>query len=171
MAEEPEFESAITDAMRSQVGAEGPPTTYEVTTTGVRMFARAVGCEDPVFYDIQEAQTRGYRGLPAPPGYLGTAIFNPAVGDPMLASGRFRSPYRNGLNGGTDVEYFDEDICSGDVLSARTKLESLNERFSAALGGPMLIAVNATTYRNQDGKVVGIARGTGISYGPRREDA
>lgn len=168
MADEPQYESAITDEMRAQIGVEGEETVGELTTTSVRMFARSVGYVDPVFYDEGLAKERGYRSLPAPPGYLGTPIFNPAESDPTFGGrrgqGGFRSPYPLVLNGGTDIEYFDEPICAGDVLRSRTKLESLSERWSGALGVPMLIAVSATTYTNQDGRVVAISRGTGISY-------
>ena len=167
MADKAEFESVITDEMQALIGAEGPETVGELTTTSVRMFARAVGYEDPAFYDEAVARDRGYRSLPAPPGYLGTPIFNPAESDPTFGGRRgqgFRSPYPLILNGGTDIEYTGEQICAGDVLRSRTKLESLNERWSGALGVPMLIAVSATTYTNQDGKVVAISRGTGISY-------
>ena len=168
MADEAQFESAITDEMRAQIGVEGAETVSELTTTSVRMFARSVGYVDPVFYDTDLAAERGYRGLPAPPGYLGTPIFNPAESDPTFGGrrggGGFRSPYPLVLNGGTDIEYFDEQICSGDVLTSRSKLESLSERWSGALGVPMMIAVTATTYTNQHGRVVAISRGTGISY-------
>ena len=43
MADKAEFESVITDEMRAQIGVEGPETVGELTTTSVRMFARAVG--------------------------------------------------------------------------------------------------------------------------------
>ena len=90
----------------------------------------------PVFYDEDSAKERGYRSLPAPPGYLGTPIYNPAESDPTFGGRRgqgFRSPYPLILNGGTDIEYFDEQICAGDTLTSATKLESLSERWSGAL--------------------------------------
>ena len=61
MADEPEYESVITDEMRDQIGVEGTPTVSEVTNTSVRMFARAVGYEDPVYFDVEEATGRGDR--------------------------------------------------------------------------------------------------------------
>jgi hypothetical protein len=175
MADDPAFESVITEEMRTMIGVEGPPQIHEVTTTGVRMFARAVAYGDPVFYDREEAQRRGYRDLPAPAGYLGTAVYNPVSHDPTFGARRdampgVRSPYSLRLNGGNDVEYFDEDICAGDVLTATNSVETLTERYSRALGGPMLIVVTATKYVNQDGKLVAIMRNTGISYGPKLED-
>ena len=170
MADDAEFESVLTDEMRAQVGVEGAAATHEVTTTGVRMFARAVGYSDRVFYDREEARRRGYRDLPAPPAYLGTLVFDPSTPDrtwgrPEGFAPRLDLPYKRILNGGTDIEYFDQEICAGDVLTVRMQIENLNERYSKALGGPMVISVSATTYRNQDDHVVAIMRGTSIAYG------
>ena len=49
--------------------------------------------------------------------------------------------------------------------------ESLAERYSTALGSPILIQTISTTYTNQEGRLVAIGRGTTISYGRRPEDA
>src|SRR5579884_4416976 len=132
-----EQQSVITQEMRDQIGKEGPPSTLEVDKTAVRMFARAVGHTDPVFYDEAEAKRRGYRSLLAPPHYLGTPVFNPAESDPTSgvprqARRRFQSKVSRNLNGGTEIEYFG-DICAGDVLNARAKLISATER-SGSMG-------------------------------------
>lgn len=155
-----EQQSVITQEMRDQVGKEGPPATHDVDKTAVRMFARAVGHTDPVFYDEEEAKRRGYRSLPAPPGYLGTRVFHPATGEDM-PGGRRVGPYKRILNGGSEIEYFG-DVCAGDVLTSRSKIASLSERQGNI--GPMLITVSETSYTNQDGKLVAVSRGTLISY-------
>ncbi|HZU78003.1 MAG TPA: MaoC family dehydratase N-terminal domain-containing protein [Dehalococcoidia bacterium] len=154
-----EQQSVITQEMRDQIGKEGPPSTLEVDKTAVRMFARAVGHTDPVFYDEAEAKRRGFRSLPAPPGYLGTRVFNPAQGGEGMP--RRAGPYKRVLNGGTEIEYF-ADICAGDVLTSRSKIASYEE--TSGRLGPMLITVTESTYTNQDGKVVAVTRNTGISY-------
>jgi hydroxyacyl-ACP dehydratase HTD2-like protein with hotdog domain len=162
-------ESVITDEMRAAIGVEGAPYTLEVEKTSVRMFARAVGYTDPLFYDEAFAKSKGYRSLPAPPHYLGTPIFNPASSDATFGAPRgrqaFQSPYKRRLNGGTDIEYFTtgpaDAICAGDVLTATSKIASIQETKGSI--GPMLITVTETTYK-RDGKVVAVTRGTGISY-------
>ncbi|MHB8576991.1 MAG: FAS1-like dehydratase domain-containing protein, partial [Dehalococcoidia bacterium] len=73
MAEE-SVSTVITQEMRDAIGVESEPSTSEIDKTSVRMFARAVGHTDPVFYDEDEAKRRGYRSLPAPPHYLGTRV-------------------------------------------------------------------------------------------------
>src|SRR3989304_9911063 len=83
----------ISDEMRAGIGVEGPPRLLEVDRTSIRMFARAVGHTDPVFYDPEAARKRGYRDIIAPPGYLGTGAFRPTAAEaaaPAAGGGRRR---------------------------------------------------------------------------------
>src|SRR5438445_5238242 len=91
----------ITDEMRSAIGKESEPVTYEVDNTGCRQFARAVGYTDPIFFDEAAAKSRGYRGVVAPAGFLGHPVVVP--GQPSRMSDVFRMdiPYKRILNGGT----------------------------------------------------------------------
>jgi len=148
----------ITDEMKSQIGRQSPPWDFEVTTTSVRMFARGVGYTDPVYFDIEAAKKAGYRNLPAPPTYLGTAVFlpgrcsdtfsGPTEGIPSVNHG-----LKGLLDGGTETEYL-ETICAGDTLLAVQKLEDMKVASSAALGGKMLVLTVVTTYTDKaTGKV------------------
>ena len=153
--------SVITDKMRAEIGVESEPVTFEVDKTACRMFARAVGYTDPIYFDEQYAKSKGYRGIPAPVGFLGHVVYNP--NEPQRLGGYIRTdtPFKRLLNGGTDIEYL-ESVCAGDVLTATSKLIDLSEREGRL--GPMLVTVTESTYRNQDGKVVARGRGTGIQY-------
>jgi hypothetical protein len=170
MAEDQQQQSVITEEMQAAIGVESQPWTVEVDKTGVRMFARAVGYRDPVFYDEEFAKSKGYRSLPCPPHYLGTPVFNPAESDatfgaPRRGNREFTIPYTRRLNGGTDIEYFNKGpadaICAGDLLQATSRVASFTERTGSM--GPMLITVSETIYR-RGGDVVAISRGTGIAY-------
>ncbi len=152
--------SLITDEMRSYIGRESEPVTVEVDKTACRMFARAVGYTDPVFYDEEEARRRGYRSIPAPPGFLGHPIYNPNRPQRADYMPPFQTGLRRVLNGGTDIEYFD-DICAGDVLTMTRKLVDIQEREGRL--GKMLIVVSEMTYRRGD-QVVAKMRGTLIQY-------
>lgn len=167
MAEE---QSVITDEMREAIGKESEPWTVEVDKTSVRMFARAVGYNDPLFYDEEFAKSKGYRSLPCPPHYLGTPVFNPTSSDATFGAPRrgqrsFKSPYKRVLNGGTDIEYMTKSprdaICAGDTLQASSKIAKIDERRGSI--GPMLITETDTIYR-RNGDTVAIAHGTGIQY-------
>jgi len=153
--------SVITDAMRAEIGKESEPVAFEVDKSACRMFARAVGYTDPLFFDKEYARSKGYRGIPAPVGFLGHPVYDP--NRPQRLGGYFRSdsPFKRVLNGGTDIEYLDT-VCAGDTLTATSKLVDLSEREGRL--GPMLITVTETTYRDQAGNTVAVARGTGIQY-------
>lgn len=157
-------DSHLTDEMRAMIGKESAPETYEVDKTGVRMFARAVGYTDRVFYDEEYAKSEGYRSLPAPPGFFGMAVFEPGVTDRTSSRRRiagFQSPFTRNLNGGNEYEYHGT-ICAGDVLTMTEKITDIKERGGRM--GAMIIVTRERTYRNQDGQVVLVARNIGISY-------
>ena len=153
--------SVITDKMRAEIGVESEPVTFEVDKTACRMFARAVGYTDPIYFDEGYAKSKGYRGITAPFGLLGHVVYKP--NEPQRLGGYFRTdtPFKRVLNGGTDIEYLDT-VCAGDVLSARMKISGFNERTGSM--GPMLITASETTYTNQDGQMVAKMYGTFIQY-------
>ncbi len=159
-----EVQSVITDEMRASIGKESEPSTLEVDKTGCRMFARAVGHSDLIFYDEDYAKSKGYRSIVAPPGFFGTRTFAPSAGG-AAGQGRpgmgFSIPYKRVLNGGTEIEYYGT-VCAGDVLEARNKITGFNERSGSM--GPMLITNRETTFRNQKGEIVAVERGTVIQY-------
>ena len=151
----------LTDDMKAAVGQETGRSTYEVTTQGIRTFARSVGYTDPKYFDEAAAKAAGYDGgLPAPPGFLGMPIFNPNA-----EGGRgelFENPFQRRLNGGTEVEPI-EQAYGGDILEAVSRITSLELTQSRL--GKMLIQNSETVYtRESDGKIVAKTRGTGLSY-------
>ncbi len=153
-------DSVVTDELNALVGVDGPPQTLEVTSTGCRLFARAVGHTDLIYYDDAVARERGYRALVAPPGFLGTRVYVPGQvrgDDPMGLD----IPYKRLLNGGTTVEYF-EPVCAGDELTSRARITEFQEREGSI--GPMLITYRETTYTRADGVVVAKTYGSMISY-------
>lgn len=161
----------ITDEMRSLIGHESAPWTYEVTTTSVRAFARGVGYTDPVYFDLDAARKAGYASLPAPPTYLGTAVFIPGQSNDTFsgpkASGPQLNPRDYGLNGlldgGTETTY-ERPIVAGDVLTVTSKLSELATRESKGLG-VMLITTTESTYRDaSDGSLVATQRAQAIFY-------
>lgn len=152
-------ESVITDEMRAQIGKESAPTTYQVDRTTIRLFARAVGYDDPLYYDEDFAKSKGHRALPAPPGCFGYPIFDPRKAAD-LGPGRPQTRLTRVLNGGTEYEYFDT-IYAGDTLVATGRITDIYERTGGM--GLMLFTLREQVFK-RDGKVVLISRGTGINY-------
>lgn len=160
-------EPLITAETRAVIGVESDPVAHEVTRMGIRMFARAVGHTDRVYYDVEAARAAGYRDLPCPPGYLGTPVFDPELTDTTTSrrkaapTVRTSRPLARRLAGGSTIEYL-ADICAGDELVQRTAIASIEER-DASLG-QMLIVTTQSTFTNQDRTVVAVVQGTGIQY-------
>jgi hypothetical protein len=160
-----EATSLITDEMRAQIGARSEPTTCEVDKLQIRLFARSVGHVDPIYYDESAAKAAGYRSLPCPPGYLGTPVYDPRTSDPTFGGRRGSGgpgpqpsrPLKRVLNGGTEIEYFD-DICAGDIL------ESVSYMRKGSIGEMLITTTKAEYKRKSDGKVVAVMTGTGIRY-------
>jgi acyl dehydratase len=155
----------ISDEMLANVGKEGSPTTLEVDKTMIRMFARAVGYTDPVYYDEAAAKAAGYRNLPCPPGYLGTPVFKPgrepSGPGPMSFGPAPKKPLTRILNGGTVIEMLG-DVCAGDVLTSRGHLSELAETKGSL--GTMVVMTNKTVYKNQADETVAISTGTILRY-------
>src|SRR5690606_22112382 len=114
----------ITEEMRSLIGIESEPWTYEVTTTSVRAFARGVGYTDPVYFDVEAAREAGYPSLPAPPTYLGPPVFVPGRSNDTFSGPKPTGPQLNPrdhgldglLDGGTETTY-ERPLVAGDVLT------------------------------------------------------
>lgn len=175
-----EYESALTPEIRALIGSESVPAVHEITAAGIRAFARAVGLSDPMFYDRAEAHRRGHPDLPAPPGYFGFPVFDSARSDPLMSwplgpEGTVSHPFllvpsrhTHGLAAGSEIEYIsDAALHAGDELTSVTRLDNVTERYSQALGGPMLIQTTATLFRKNDTSIA-IYRFTLIAYTPHK---
>ena len=145
--------------LQAVVGKSWPGPTMEVTTTSIRMFARALGYSEPHFYNIRTAQAKGYPSLLAPPGFMGFAVYDPNQ------DAEQPSPwptFARSLNGGRAFDVI-EPVFAGDVLTSVRTAKSVVTRQSRM--GTLLIRVSETLYtRESDGKVVGRRRDTSINY-------
>jgi N-terminal half of MaoC dehydratase len=153
-------ESLITDEVREALGKVWGPVTLEVDRTSIRMWARAVGFDDPVYYDEGHAEAAGFETLPAPPGFLGTPRFlpgQPDVGPPIRG---LNPKLTRSLNGGTEFEYL-HPVVAGDELTATTSIVDVKERSGKV--GKMLLITRETTYTRGD-DVVAKMRATVINY-------
>lgn len=150
----------ITPELRALIGKEWPPVIYEVDRTGIRMWANAVGLEDPVYHDEEAARERGFERLPAPPGFVGfprTRPGDPLPGPPIRG---LHPDLSRSLNGGTEFEYR-SPILAGDELVATTMITDIKERPGSI--GRMLLITRETTYRRSD-EDVALMRATVINY-------
>ena len=67
----------LTPEMKAAVGKSTDTTTYEVTSLGIRTFCRAVGYENPLYFDDEAAAKAGHRAIIAPTPSGGRSCSSP----------------------------------------------------------------------------------------------
>ena len=131
------------------VGKTYPPFAYEVGKEKIKEYAWAVGEDNPVYFDRDQAKAAGFRDVPAPPmfavvysaGSVGPGVLDPEVGInfPMMVHG-------------SQEFVWGEPVCAGDVITTETTVKDISER------GGMGFYVFESVSKNQDGQEV--VRGT-----------
>ena len=140
---------------RSLIGKWGPEGSMRVEFGKIREFARAVKEDDPLFFD--EARSL------APPTFLMTvALWIGGLGETRSA---VKLDLPRVLHGEQEFEYF-APIVAGDVLTAHERIACITEKESRR-AGKLQIAVIETTFHNQRGEKVQVARRTLVETGKR----
>ena len=102
-----------------------PPFEYEVGKAKIAEYARAVGEDNPVYFDREQARAAGFRDIPAPPmfavvysmGSVGPGLFDPDVGIDFAMM----------VHGGQEFAWGDP-VCSGDTISTATTVKDIFEK-------------------------------------------
>jgi acyl dehydratase len=134
---------------QSAIGKRYPPFEYEVGKEKIAEYARAVGEDNPVYFDREEAKQAGFRDVPAPPmfavvysaGSVAPGMLDPDVGINLAM-----------MVHGAQEFVWGEPVCSGDVITTEASVKDISEK--RGLGFYVFESVS----RNQDGQEV--ARGT-----------
>ena len=131
------------------IGKSYPPVEYEVGKEKIGEYARAVGEENPVYFDRAAAKDAGFRDVAAPPMFAVVYSWNsaalPAL-DPEVDLN-----FAMLLHGGQEFVW-GEPVCSGDVIGTVASVKDISEK------GGMGFYVFESISRNQDGQE--IVRGT-----------
>jgi len=130
-------------------GKTYPPVEYEVGKEKIKEYAWAVGEDNPVYFDREQAKAAGFRDIPAPPmfavvysaGSVGPAVLDPDVGINFAMM----------VHGGQEFVW-GEPVCVGDTITTEASVKDVYER------GGMGFYVFESVSRNQDGQEV--VRGT-----------
>jgi acyl dehydratase len=148
---------------RSATGKAFPPYEFRVERGKIEEFADALGDANPIYRDPDyAAKTLG--GIVAPPTLLRTFLYETrdAVEALQVKDWSFI------VHGEQEFEYL-APIFAGDVLTAQNKIVSIAEKESRR-AGKLQIAVIETTFHNQRGEKVQIARRTLVETSKRIED-
>lgn len=147
-------ETIITEEVRQRILAiRSEPVTYEVEKGAIKKFAEAIEDPSPVYVDREQAGKSKYGDIIAPPTFFCTMPAGRLDIDLNFGKGR--------LNGGSEYELF-EPVRAGDQITAISQIADIFEREGKM--GKMVFMVTQTTYTNQHGRKVAVARGTGIIH-------
>jgi acyl dehydratase len=142
-------------------GKRFPPYEFRVERGKIREFADAIGDPNPIYRDPAAAAKAGFPGIPAPPTLLRTFLYETPDSRNALAV----KDWSYIVHGEQEFEYF-APVVAGDVLTAQDRIASISEKDSKR-AGRLQIAVIETTFRNQRGETVQIARRTLVETGKR----
>ena len=137
-----------------KVGLTLPGFSMTVERGKIREMALAIGDNNPIYFDSDAARQAGFRDITAPPTFL-EVIDMWAGADFMTLCRELELNPVNVLHGEQEYEYL-ADICAGDEISGRCQVVDFSTK-SGSSGGMNIISLE-TTYTNQDGQLVAIAR-------------
>jgi acyl dehydratase len=140
----------------SAKGKRYEPYSYEVGKEKIREYAHAVGEDNPIYFDRDQAKGAGFRDIPAPPmfaavysaGSVGPAVLDPEVGINLAMM----------VHGGQEFVW-GEPVCAGDTITTETTVKDIEERDGRRF------YVFESVSRNQDGQEVVRATWTNIVRG------
>ena len=107
------------------IGKTYPAYEYEVGKEKIREYAQAVGEDNPVYYDREQALSAGFRDVPAPPmfavvyssGSVAPGILDPEVGINLAMM----------VHGGQEFVW-GEPVCAGDTVTTETTVKDIFEK-------------------------------------------
>ncbi len=145
-------------------GKSFPPYEFHVERGKIREFADALGDKNPIYRDPSYAASTLLGAIVAPPTLLRTFLYEPRTAVEALKV----KDWSYIVHGEQEFEYF-APIFAGDVLSAQDRIVSITEKESRR-AGKLQIAVIETTFHNQRGEKVQVARRTLVETGKRISD-
>jgi acyl dehydratase len=145
-------------------GKTFPPYEFHVERGKISEFADAIGDLNPIYRDPDYAAKTPLGGIFAPPTLLRTFLYETrdAVEALKVKDWSFI------VHGEQEFDYL-APIFAGDVLTAQDKIVNIAEKESRR-AGKLQIAVIETTFHNQRGEKVQVARRTLVETSQRIED-
>lgn len=157
MAEAP----LVTDEARELIGQELSTITYEVSKEDIKKLAIAIGDLNPLYMDEEAAARTRYGGVIGHPLQFFVTVYGLLPASDLGPEGRpnFRRlpiDYTEILFGGAEIEFV-KPIRPGDFVTATRKITEMSDKESSKRGWIAPITFE-TTYTNQKGEVVAIAK-------------
>ena len=153
-------QSIITDEIRSAIGLESIPVTYDIERHAIERFAYAVGDPNPLYFDDAAAKESSHSDLIAPPTFFRSLL----PGDYPTP---FPEPFAHILDGGSSYKYL-EPVRVGDQITVVRKIIDLFEKHGSI--GAMLFKIAEISYVNHLGVLTATQTTTTITYGTGEKD-
>jgi acyl dehydratase len=160
-------ESLIPPETAARVGELlSDPASVTLDMRESQRYARAVGDDNPIYFEQDAAEAAGYRGLVCPPTFVSHATVRPRPLEELREDGLYRDGGGVRLRvsrmmfGGEEWDFL-EPACVDDVITAETRLGGVDQKEGSK--GSFVRVVRETTYTNQLGQVVARARQIGIA--------
>ena len=154
-----------------------PVKKFPIEASHILMFSRAIGDENPIYYDEKYAKSTEPGEIIAPPTFVqASAQFDPdyhlrpKIGQPWMGSGKNptgidRESDGEGRTGGglhAEQHYeYHRHLKVGDVLTATTRPGKTWEK-QGRRAGKLRFSESITEYRDQNGDLVITARSVGV---------
>ncbi|MDQ0242731.1 acyl dehydratase [Bacillus fengqiuensis] len=127
------------------------PFTFTVERGKIKELAMAIGDQNPIYFDVDEARKEGYRDVPIPPTFGTVMDFWGALDFDTLVETLQLKPL-NVLHGEQEYQYIDM-IYAGDVITVEARVAKQLEKRGMKM-------IKLETEYKRDGQVVMIARST-----------
>ncbi|HWQ73673.1 MAG TPA: MaoC family dehydratase N-terminal domain-containing protein [Syntrophomonas sp.] len=131
----------------------------------IMMFARAIGDDNPVYYDKEYAENTEVGGIIAPPTFIQAGVqyddewfLRPRNGEPWIGSGKTPSGAQldervtRGMHAEMHYEYH-ELLRSGDIINCKAYIGDTWSKVNRK-GQTLNFEDQVTEYYNQNGKLV-----------------
>jgi len=133
---------------RELIGHKTPPMVLDVEPFQLRLFAKAIGETNPIYFDEKAAIAAGHRNILAPPTFTQCLSFGNTA-DPFASWGEMGIDIARVLHGEQKFEYT-APIYAGDTITMEATITDIYDKKE----GAMEFMVTETLCTNQHGEVV-----------------
>lgn len=138
---------------KRNIGSQFDPFVVDVEKGRLRFFAQAIGENNPVYIDENEAIAAGYRSIPAPPTF--TMVLDTEGSSLKELFSLLGLDISRILHGSQSFEYF-ETIHAGDRITIKGRISDIYDKKQGALE----FIVLENSYFNQAGILVARSENT-----------
>lgn len=112
------------------IGHKSKPFAADLEKGRLRLFAKAIGEDNPIYFDEAAAHAAGHRSILMPPTFL--FCLEMEQPDPYLWFRELGIPQPRALHGGQAFQYY-APACAGDVLTFNAEIVDIYDKKGGAL--------------------------------------